>query len=928
MKTRYGIFVASVLASLAVLCVPYVRAQGLFGTISGVVTDSTGAVVSGATINVTNLDTNVTVTLKTNAAGVYNATSLSPGTYRLQAEAQGFKTAVVDRVLLEVNAHPTVDLALTVGQASETVEVTAQNTPLLQTQQTDLGQTLDATRLQQLPTQSSSGRSPYSFLTLAPGVAQQFGCSGCGNEGNVRISGSRPRNDDNILDGTSITPPVFGGQDVQPTVEAIGEFRIEQNSMSAEYGKAGGAIIIQVSKSGTNQFHGSAYEYNRNQKLDAKDYFVEPGTAKNPFTYDEFGGSIGGPVVKNKLFFFTDYEAIRSHGSTPNANVLVPDSAFRSGDLSALCPEGFAAGVCNNPAHQILFPSTSTPVPNNMISSISSVSAAIEAVWPTGTTMVGPGVESLTVNEPSSNSINRFNPRLDWNLNQADHIFVAAHTEFGVSYSYNINPTPAGRQTGRDANYAITVGETHTFGPTTLNEFRFGYTHRIGDRTPYGAGATSPDLYGISGVPNCLSSVPDTGGGTKCGTPGVSVTGYSNFSNGGMLYEPATTFHFSDNVSKLIGRHSIKVGAQFDHYSIDNYQPNGVDGAFSFNGNETGNAFADFLFGAMANSSLQVQNAFVSSRAWSYSFFFQDDFKVTPKLTLNLGLRWQYDQSFHETHHGDAFFDPCAIFYSGKDPSCVPHWEQFGVNGTPDTTLDPSKHQFEPRIGIAWNPRGGFVVRAGYGIMHPGFVGHGRAGDGQPGPNLLATTTFTAGTQWDAPLPGVISPDPAAITAPIPINTNVSFQSWAPRHQYPTYTQLWNLTVAKEFGPKTVAQISYVGSKGTHLPINYAYNICQQTPASTVQQGNPFDFVGPSSSPYCPAAAAAVNAGAGFNAVYCCLTINPGWWGLSSSIYHSMQAQFDHRFLHNFSLLANFTWSKLIDDSSSDWGGFWSLDAL
>ena len=723
---------------------------------------------------------------------------------------------------------------------------------------------------------------------------------------------------------------MFGGQDVQPTVEAIQEFRIEQNSMSAEYGKAGGAIIIQVSKSGTNQFHGSAYEYNRNQKLDAKDYFVDPGKAKNPFTYDEFGGSIGGPVIKSKLFFFTDYEAIRSHGSAPNAGVLVPDSNFRSGNLSALCPEGFTGGVCNNPLHQIFFPGTATPVPNNTITTISPVSAAIEAVWPTGTTAVGPGVESLTVNEPGSNSINRFNPRVDWNLSQSDHIFAAAHTEFGASYNYNINPGPAGRQTNRDANYAITVGETHTFGPTTLNDVRFGYTHRIGDRTPFGAGATSPSLYHIAGVPNCLSSVPDTNGGAKCGTPGVSVTGYSGFSNGGMLYEPATTVHLSDTVSKSVGKHSIKAGAQFDHYAIDNYQPNGVDGAFSFNGKQTGNAFADFLFGEMANSSLQVQNAFVSSRAWSYSFFVQDDFRLSAKLTLNLGLRWQYDQSFTETHHGDAFFDPCAIFYSGKDSSCVPHWEQFGVNGTPDTTLNPSARQFEPRIGIAWNPQGGFVVRAGYGIMHPGYVGHGRAGDGQPGPNLLATTTFTAGTSWDAPLPGVVNPNPSAITAPIPINSNVSYSSWAPRNQPAAYTQLWNLTVEKQFGSRTVAQIGYVGSKGTHLPINYAYNICQQTPASTAAQSNPFDFVGPVSTPYCPAAAAALNAASGFSPgpVYYWLTINPGWWGLSSSTYHSLQAQFDHRFSHGFSMLANFTWSKLIDDSSSDWGGFWSLDAL
>jgi len=235
-------------------------------------------------------------------------------------------------------------------------------------------------------------------------------------------------------------------------------------------------------------------------------------------------------------------------------------------------------------------------------------------------------------------------------------------------------------------------------------------------------------------------------------------------------------------------------------------------------------------------------------------------------------------------------------------------------------------HQFEPRIGLAWNPIGGFVVRAGYAIMHPGYVGHGRAGDGQPGPNLLLGSSLGKGTQWDGPLP--VSVPPSDTTAPIPVNFLVSFSSWAPRKQYPTYTQLWNLTIQKQLGRDTTAQIGYVGSKGTHLPINYAYNICQQTPASTAAEGNPFDFVGPTSTPYCPAAAAAVNANSGFTAVYCCLTVNPGWWGLSSSIYHSMQAQFDHRFSHGFSLLANFTWSKLIDDSSSDWGGFWSLDVL
>jgi hypothetical protein len=290
----------------------------------------------------------------------------------------------------------------------------------------------------------------------------------------------------------------------------------------------------------------------------------------------------------------------------------------------------------------------------------------------------------------------------------------------------------------------------------------------------------------------------------------------------------------------------------------------------------------------------------VSTRAWSYSFFVQDDFKIAPRLTLNLGLRYQYDQSFHEIHNGLAFFNP----YTSA-------WEQFGVNA-PSTTFDPSARQFGPRVGFAWNAMKDFVIRGGYGIMFPGTVGHGRAGDGQPGPNLLATTPLAAGTDWSN-LPTITSPDPSAITAPIPVTGNVSFSAWAPRKQTPTYVQLWNLTLEKLIGASTVAQLAYVGSRGVHLPINYAYNICQQTPQSTSWSAT--------TSPYCAPEAAQM---AGIWNLY----VTPGWWGLSDSIYHSMQAKFERRFEKGFSLLANFTWSKLIDDSSSDWGGFWSLDVL
>ncbi len=933
-RARITEAVAGFVLSILVLYSPNMLAQGLFGTISGGVSDSSGAVVPGATVRVINLSTNAVTALTTNGAGVYVATSLNPGVYNVEAEAKGFKTAIVKDITLEVDANPKINLTLQVGQVSEKVEVTTESAPLLQTQQSDLGQTVNERQLEQLPTSGVTGRNVYSLLPLAPGVSQQTGCEFCGNNGNLRISGSRPRNDDNVLDGSTITAPVFGGQAVSPSVDSIQEFRIEQNSMSAEYGKAGGAILIAVSKSGTNIFHGSAYEYNRNQKLDARNFFEDPTKRKNPFTYDEFGGSVGGRIIKDKLFFFTDYQGIRFHGSGATATNLVPNSAFRSGDLSALCISGFdASGVCkdrggpNNTTviNQLYYPGTTTPVQNNKIPSgqISSIAQKLLAVWPTSPTSSGIGTDALTLSSPSNTSLNRFNPRIDFNLSRSDRIFGALHIQTGRALDFNLIVGPAGQRTQRSTGYATTEGWTHTFSSTLVNDFRFGYMHRIGDRTPYGAGATSPSGFGVSGIPDCLSSVPDTSGGTKCGTPGVSITGFTGISNGGMLYEPASTFQFSNVMSKLFGRHSIKTGAEFRHYSIDNYQPNGVVGSFSFTGSQTGNGFADFLFGSMNKGSVQVQNTFVSSRAWSYSFFVQDDFKLTPRLTLNLGLRWQYDQSFHEIHHGDAFFDPFTV-----------KWEQFGVNA-PDTTFDPSLKEFGPRIGFAWNARAGLVVRGGYGIMYPGAVGHGRAGDGQPGPNLLANTTFSPGTNLSS-LPPVTSPNPAAITAPLPVNSNVSFSFWAPRKQYPTYVQLWNFTLEQQIDSNTIAQVGYVGSHGTHLPINYAYNICQQTPASAAQLPNPFNFVGPTSSPYCPAAAATLIANTGgptgcggfSSPVYCWLTINPGWWGLSSSVYHSLQAKVDHRFSHGFSLLANFTWSKLIDDSSSDWGGFWSLDVL
>lgn len=885
-------------------------AQGVFGTISGVVTDSTGAVLPGAQVKVTNVNTGVVNTYKTNSVGAYNATSLIPGVYRVEALAPGFKTAVVSSVNLEATANPKVDLSLQVGQSSQQITVTAES-PVLQTQESSIGQTVTQRQLEQLPTESDSGRNIFSLIPLAAGVSQQKGGGGYGND-NMRINGDRPRDQDYILDGTTIEAPVFGGQTLSPSVDSIQEFRVEENSMSAEYGKTGGGVITAVTKSGTNQFHGSAYGYNRNEKLDARNYFESSGTRKNPYNYNEFGGTIGGPIVRNKLFFFTDYQGIRSHGSTAVVGSPVPDAAFRSGDLSALCTAGFDAnGTCANSQQQVYYPGTTTPVPYNKIpaSQISPIAQKFLAIIPSSPNTANvPGTDLLSYSSPFTNDLNRINPRVDFDLSSSDHVFGAYHRETGPNVGYDLIIGPAGEAISETNNVAASVGWTHSFSSYTLNDFHIGYMRHTGDRATNGQGFVSPADFGINGIPNCIASLPNSAGGTKCGTPGLVINGYSSLASGGTLFEPARTWQFADIVSKQAGRHSLRIGGEARHYAIDNYQPEPVTGNFTFNGSETGNGFADFLFGVVSNgSSVQVQNAMVSSREWSYAFFVQDDFKMTSRLTLNLGLRYQIDPSFHETHNGDAFFNP----YTAK-------WEQFGVNA-PSTPFDTSWTEFGPRVGFAWNPRGGFVIHGGYGIMYPGAIGHGRAGDGQPGPNLLATTPINGGTNWAA-LPTITSPATSAIDAPIPVNSDVSFASWAPRKQVPPYMQLWNLTIEQQLGASTVVSIGYIGSHGTHLPVNYAYNLCQQTPQSAATQG-----YNATTSPYCPNAAAAVIAGGG--SIWD-LVINPGWWGLSSSVYHAMQAKVDHRFSHNFSLLANFTWSKLMDDSSSDWGGFGSLDVL
>jgi Carboxypeptidase regulatory-like domain/TonB-dependent Receptor Plug Domain/TonB dependent receptor len=858
-----------------------VHAQVAGGTISGTVTDSSGRVINNVQITITNVATGITRDLTTNDEGFYSAPNLLPGTYEAKFSAKGFNTEARKGIDLTVGASVGLDQTMRVGSVAVTVVVQSE-VPAVQLSSSDLSAVVNATTVRELPL---NGRSWTDLAQLQPGVSavhtQPDFSAGTdrGNRGfgqQLTISGARPQQNNYRLDGVSLNDyangapgSVLGGN---LGVDAIQEFSVITSNYEADYGKTSGGVVNAVTRSGTNQIHGSAYEFLRNSKLDAKNYFDDPTTPIPSFKRNQFGGTLGGPIVKDHAFFFVDFEGIRqSKGITTVATV--PSAAARGGTLCSSPDPGSnctPTPVTVDPAAQAYF--TFYHLPNQ-----GAVAGS------TGDLGVFTFAGQQVVNE------NFLTARVDHKFSQNDSLFG----------TYMYDKTPYSSPDGLDnvefstltARQFVAIEETHLFTPTFANSIRIGGNHEAVNNNE-SLKAINPDAARIDlGV----------GGTAFAGRAAGQVLiggGVSDFS-GGIGGSPTYFYHWNslqlyDDAFLVKGTHSIRFGGAFERMLLNvvaDTDPNGIW------------RFAD-LNGFLTNNPTKFQGGIASTlsprnlRQNIFGLYLQDDWRWKPNLTLNLGLRYEMATVPSETNGKIAnlrnlsdLLPVCGTLRAG------------GCSGTGSFFDNPTVHNFEPRVGFAWDPfrNGKTAIRGGVGIF-----------DVLPLPYqfILMTTQaapFFSYTSINSPGPGTFF---SGLTN-FPANT---LRSTYVQHPKRDYVVQWNFNIQQQITPTLAGMIAYVGSRGIHQPFKV----------------DEADLVIPTKTQYgylWPQVDIAGNLTSGPNAGNPPATINPNFGSIRGlfyeghSYYDALETQLSKRMSHGFQMQGVFTWAKSIDTSSASVAG-------
>jgi hypothetical protein len=893
-------------------------AQTVTGSIRGMVADSSGAVIAGAKVIATNTNTGVATATTTDRSGTYDLQSLPIGSYTVTVTNPGFSVSSVGPITLEIDQIAKIDVKLQVGAVSTTLDVAADSGSVLQTEDASLGTTITANSIESLPL---SGQNISSATMFVPGAVDPTYSAMGGTNGTERdlsassvpsFNGNRQQTNNYILDGADINEPLNNVIGYNAAPEALQEVRIITGNASAEYGNVNGGEVIMVTKGGTSTFHGSLYSYYEDQLLTANLWSNNYNhIAKGTFHQNQFGATFGGPVYKDKLFFFMDYEGYRNSAGG-QGTATVPTAAMRTGDFSEFLGKG-VNGAAIPLANQVQLYNTSNgklpvvPYVNNQVPIVNPVAKYLfqhPEVYP----LPNHVLSSPTTSPDAGNYLgysksvvvnNQGDARVDYVLGAHDNI----NARFSMGDAWDATPKAVLPITFPGADEYPFVGgvvnEVHTFNPALQNEFRAGYS-RVAwlQGEPFDAtgefGQTGDAKVGIP-----FTNQPYTGfslvnlssSESNIGTKAAATTYYDNI------------FDYGDNVTWLRGRHILKFGAQALRYQENNYYPstNGNLGQFVYNGSYTANSnatvsgqpkttgygFADFVLDDSSSQGVSGVAGRVGQRMYRLAFYAQDDWKLTQNLTVNIGFRYGYDQPLYEVNNKE-------LNVNTDNPSSCPLncLEYAGQNGNSRALYNPFYAGVMPRVGFAYQMNSQIVVRGGYGITddQEGTGANLRLSQNAPFIFQFSNTALTpTNTSPGTPVPVEQG------FAQAPGNVTVSstrYEAWSPRLR-PALIQQFNLTTEILLDSRTTAQLAYVGQLGQHLVIPENAN---QYTTPGVSTSGPFNSL----------------VGAG-GLVY--LTQSEGY-----SNYHALQGTIRHRQSNGLEYTFNYTWSKAMTNNPGFYG--------
>jgi outer membrane receptor protein involved in Fe transport len=902
---------------MALLTSLNVAAQQITGSIRGTVSDPSGAIVQAATVTAKQIETGLTRVVITNRQGEYVLVELPIGHYQLETQAKGFQTYLQQGISLDVNETATVGIHLKLGSETQQVEVSA-DAALVQSAVSSLGQTVMEHEILDLPLDgrnfSQLGLLQPGVMPLTPGLLEAGGPARQNQA--YAVDGQRPESNNFMIDGADNVSSVDGGFVLKPPIDAIAEFKILSHNANAEFGRNTGSTTNIVTRSGTNSFHGAAWEFLRNDAMDSSDYFTQ---SVQPLKQNQFGATFGGPIIRDKTFFFGYYEGFRNRqGETVPATV--PSAPERQGNFAELCTsipgDALVGGICTNQqtampdfSGQLLnFAEGPQPVPvlNNQLASIDHIATNVLPLFP----LPNVGENGFIATQTLSENNDQFGLRLDHYLSPADTL--------NFRYMYSTGPTtdplsPVGANVPGfpvgeyDRAQNFVAQETHIFSPTTIGVARFSFlrnTFLLDQHINH----ESPSDLGFQYAPTLPSAA---------GPPFIQVGGYASV--GDPITGPRNTFQntfdLSGSLSWIHGRHELKFGGGYRRDQINALQGIASNGFFVFATFPYSDGFASFLSGNPVVFLQGGGNFAREIRDRALDAYGQDTYKINSRLTLNLGLRYELPFPSTERHNEVNLFVPGAK--STVVPNAPAGLLYPGDRGVPAGLIPTQKTAFAPRIGLAWDPSGHTktVVSAAYGIFYEPYY----TGEGGPLQDPVSSPPYLKTQQISFPVNSFANPfytpNPFSQAFPEPMTLLV-----VARNLHLPYAQDWNLNIQRSLGADLLFQIGYVGTTGVRLP--------------RFIEGNPPVFVpgvdttstgcAPPNLP-CPIS---TEGNVNYRRLYsgCTLADPTGNCTYSSvgeiasianSSYNALEASLRKRFSHGLSFLASYTWSHSIDDVSS-----------